>query len=115
MRMRLTRLAALMGVAALALATYGCSGSVDEDSADSSASTSAAGSPESALSLVVIGDSIPYNSSADCPGCTGFVERYADALAEATGRKVETSNLSQHNGLTLPMLMDRVGAPSRSR
>ena len=66
------------------------------------------GPRESALSLVVIGDSIPYNDTGDCPGCTGFVDRYADALAKATGREVETSNLSQHNGLTLPMLMDEL-------
>ena len=56
----------------------------------------------------MIGDSIPYNSSADCPGCTGFVDRYATALAQATGRKVETSNLSEHTGLTLPQLMDEL-------
>ena len=60
------------------------------------------------LDLVVIGDSIPYNSSADCPGCTGFVDRYATALAQATGRKVETSNLSEHTGLTLPQLLDEL-------
>ena len=54
----------------------------------------------------MIGDSIPYNAPFDCPGCTGFVDRYADALAEATGLEVTTSNLSQHNSLTLPMLMD---------
>ena len=65
-------------------------------------------SHEAALSLVVIGDSIPYNSPGDCPGCTGFVDRYAKALAQATGRKVETSNLSQHTGLTLPQLMEEL-------
>jgi len=54
---------------------------------------------------VVVGDSIPYNSPEDCPGCTGFVKRYADALARATGRPVETTNLSQHNNLTLPGLV----------
>jgi lysophospholipase L1-like esterase len=60
------------------------------------------------LSLVAIGDSIPYNSSNDCPGCTGFVDRYAEALADATGKEVTTSNLSQHNSLTLEMLMDEL-------
>jgi len=60
------------------------------------------------LSLVVIGDSIPYNDPFDCPGCLGFVDRYADALATATGLEVTTSNLSQHNSLTLPMLMDEL-------
>ncbi len=56
----------------------------------------------------MIGDSIPYNDPFDCPGCLGFVDRYADALATATGLEVTTSNLSQHNSLTLPMLMDEL-------
>ena len=57
---------------------------------------------------MAIGDSIPNNLSTDCLGCTGFVDRYAQALARATGKEVTTSNLSQHNGLTLPMLMDEL-------
>jgi lysophospholipase L1-like esterase len=58
---------------------------------------------------VAIGDSIPYNSVDDCPGCTGFVARYASALENASGRPVKVENLSQHNGLTLPMLLDELG------
>ena len=58
-----------------------------------------------AVSLVVIGDSIPNNSPDDCPGCNGFVNRYSVALGSATGRRVEVRNLSQHNGLTLPGLL----------
>jgi len=46
-------------------------------------------------SLVVVGDSIAYNSSTVCPGCSGFVYRYADAIFEATGHPVKVSNLSQ--------------------
>ena len=46
-------------------------------------------------SLVVVGDSIAYNSSMVCPGCNGFVDRYADAISEATGHPVEVRNLSQ--------------------
>jgi lysophospholipase L1-like esterase len=57
------------------------------------------------LKLVVIGDSIPYNASYDCPGCIGFVDQYAAALGKATGRPVDTSNLSDHTGLDLPTLM----------
>jgi lysophospholipase L1-like esterase len=60
------------------------------------------------LSLVVIGDSIPYNSPDDCPGCVGFVDQYAKWLASKTGRKVDTQNLSQHVGLDLPGLMDEL-------
>ena len=32
------------------------------------------------LQLVAIGDSIPNNSPDDCPGCQGFVDRYAAAI-----------------------------------
>jgi len=51
------------------------------------------------LSLVAVGDSIPFNSPDDCPDCTGFVDLYADAVGAATGREVTVRNLSQHNGL----------------
>ena len=58
--------------------------------------------------LVAIGDSIPFNSSNDCPGCIGFVDRYAAAIEAATGETVGVQNLSQHNGLTLPGLLDEL-------
>lgn len=63
-------------------------------------------SPKPDFTLVVVGDSIPFNSSNDCPGCTGFVKRYADALATATGKTVGVRNLSQHNGLQVQGLLD---------
>ena len=47
----------------------------------------------------MIGDSIPFNSPNDCPGCTGYVERYAADIFKATGHPVDVKNLSQHNGL----------------
>jgi lysophospholipase L1-like esterase len=101
-------LVALIGAAVLVLA--GCSGSEDNpgESSPSTSSTGPTGPSEPALSLVVIGDSIPYNSSADCAGCTGFVDRYARALARATGMNVQTSNLSKHTGLTLPQLLTQL-------
>jgi lysophospholipase L1-like esterase len=102
---------ALIGAAALVVAAVSCSSSGGDDSATSDEPTSSARPSASSgptLSLVAIGDSIAYNSPDDCPGCTGFVDRYAEALTEATGKKVITSNLSQHNGLTLPMLMDEL-------
>lgn len=105
-----SHLAAVLGVAALALSLAACSTSSSSISALATPST-ADGSKapgERPLSLVAIGDSIPYNSPDDCPGCTGFVDRYADALAKATGRTVETTNWSEHNGLTLPMLLDEL-------
>ena len=107
----LTRTAAVIGLVALVLATGACSTSSSTSSAKASpitASGGSAGAGEPPLSLVAIGDSIPYNSPYDCPGCTGFVDRYARALAQATGREVVTTNWSEHNGLTLPMLMDEL-------
>ena len=58
--------------------------------------------------MVVIGDSIPYNSPDDCSGCTGFVDQYAVAVEKATGKHVTVQNLSQHTGLTLPQLLDEL-------
>lgn len=77
--------------------------STPSQSTVTSPSTGPAGPP---LSLVAIGDSIPFNSSDDCPNCTAFVSQYGDALAKATGRAVEPNNLSDHSGLTLPRLLD---------
>ena len=51
--------------------------------------------PPTPWSLVAVGDSIAVNSSMVCPGCIGFVDRYADAIVEATGHPVEVRNLSQ--------------------
>jgi hypothetical protein len=47
-------------------------------------------------------------SSQDCPGRTGFVDGYANAVGAATGRPVEVDNLSQHSHLTLPGLLGEV-------
>lgn len=95
----------------LVMATLGLTacGSNGADPATAPASTSTpAGSTSQGLHLVAIGDSIPNNSSQDCPGCTGFVDRYAKAVETATGRSVEVQNLSQHNNLTLPGLLDEL-------
>jgi hypothetical protein len=86
----------------LVMATLGLTacGSTGADPATSPASTSTpAGSASQGLHLAAIGDSIPNNSPQDCPGCTGFVDRYAKAVETATGRPVEVNNLSQHNNL----------------
>ena len=99
--------AAMLGVVMVAT---GCGGSdADNPGAEESTrSASVSPSAESALSLVAIGDSIPYNSPEDCPGCTGFVDRYAEAWSEATGEEVETFNFSDHTGLTLPGLLQQL-------
>ena len=71
-------------------------------------SKSAAESTPIPLSLVVVGDSIPFNSPDDCPGCTGFIDRYAEAITEALGRPVNVQNLSQHNGLQIDGLLQEL-------
>jgi len=109
------RIAAALSVVAI---MAGCSTPATVDAPSTATRPTQTASPEQAtgspasppptsadVSLVVVGDSIPYNSPEDCPGCTGFVKRYAAALAQATGRPVETTNLSQHNNLTLPGLV----------
>jgi lysophospholipase L1-like esterase len=57
--------------------------------------TETSGPPPTPWSLVAVGDSIAVNSSMVCPGCRGFVDRYADAIIEATGHPVEVRNRSQ--------------------
>jgi hypothetical protein len=95
------RKAQVLVLAVVSLTMVGCS-SPNAPARPPSVTTTAVESP---LSLVVIGDSIPYNAEQDCPGCKGFVIQYTNALAEATGRKVATDNRSKHTGLTLPGLM----------
>jgi lysophospholipase L1-like esterase len=93
----------ILGVAAAALLLPGCaSGDPSPQAADAAETTG----PADALRLVAIGDSIPYNSPDDCPGCTGFADSYAEAVSEATGQAVDVVNLSEHTGLTLPGLLD---------
>ncbi len=60
------------------------------------------------IELVVLGDSIPNNSAEDCPGCTGFVDQYAESIEQTTGRQIDTANLSEHTGLTLPDLLRKL-------
>jgi lysophospholipase L1-like esterase len=77
--------------------------STDPRSPTPSAVTTSGG--REGLNLVAIGDSIPFNSPDDCPGCTGFVDQYAKAVTKVTGKPVAVQNLSQHTGLTLPQLV----------
>jgi len=68
-----------------------------------------------AWSLVAVGDSIPFNSPDDCPGCTGFVDRYAAAITKLTGHPVKVTNLSQHNGLQIDGLLDELKTDAKRR
>ena len=102
----------IAGLALLALAACGTAGSPaggGPAAPPPGQGTSLSAGP-AGLSLVAIGDSIPYNSPDDCPGCTGFVDQYAKAVEKATGRHVSVQNLSQHTGLTLPQLLGELGS-----
>ena len=59
------------------------------------------------LAVVVIGDSLPY-ARADCGGCTGFPDLYGALIEESTGRVVDVSNLSTHDGIDTPGLLTRI-------
>jgi lysophospholipase L1-like esterase len=102
----------IAGFAVLALAACGTAGSPGGGGPAAPPSGQAASSSAgpAGLSLVAIGDSIPYNSPDDCPGCTGFVDQYAKAVEKATGKHVTVQNLSQHTGLTLPQLLGELGS-----
>ena len=64
------------------------------------------------LTLVALGDSIPFNSNSDCSGCVGYVDQYKDAIAKATGKSVKVANLSSHNGLTSAGLLHDLNDPN---
>jgi lysophospholipase L1-like esterase len=51
------------------------------------------------LSLVVVGDSIPYGRR-DCNECVPFPTLFGSAIEANTGLSVKAQNLSQHDGLT---------------
>ncbi len=96
------RTPAIVAVLASFVVFAGCS---SPQGTSPTTASSAPASVSSPLSLVVIGDSIPYNSQQDCPSCRGFVTQYADALAKATGREVTLKNRSTHTGATVPDLL----------
>lgn len=55
--------------------------------------------PATNLSLVALGDSLPFALSSDCGGCVGFPTLYGKALQKATKKPVDVINDSLHNGL----------------
>lgn len=110
------RRALASAVLAIGLAGCGTGGPSGTPDAVASKPTPASATPSSRPSpsptlrpdivVVAVGDSIPYNSPDDCPGCTGFVDQYAQALAGASGKAVAVQNLSEHTGLTVDGLLD---------
>jgi lysophospholipase L1-like esterase len=78
----------------------------DPFASEPAASPTTAPSQDDALLLVAIGDSIPNNSPEDCTDCTGFVDRYAEAVSEALGRAVRVQNSTKHTNLVVDDLLD---------
>lgn len=77
--------------------------------------STSSGSQPAPWSLVAVGDSIAFNSPDDCYGCTGFVDRYAEAITKATGHAVKVQNLSQHNGLQTDGLLNELKTDTKRR
>ncbi len=95
-------------LAVVALALAGCQAAAGPSSPGSSTSgTSAPTSKDAGYSVVVLGDSLPYGGE-DCGGCDAFGAVYGALLAEETGRAVEVANLSTHDGVNTPQLLERV-------
>lgn len=71
----------------------------------------ATATPQAAVSLVEIGDSIPFGQG-DCGGCESFPHLFGDWVAQSTGLMVEAQNLSRHDGYTAArMAVDLPGSP----
>jgi len=87
---RLWPIAALVCVAAIVV---GCSQPTSPPTAGGASPTA-----DDGFVLVAMGDSIPYNSPNDCPGCTGFVDSYAAYLGAELGEPVAVKNVSRHDG-----------------
>ena len=87
---RLWPIGALVCVAAIVV---GC-----DQPTSSPAAGSASPTTDEGFVLVAMGDSIPYNSPNDCPGCTGFVDSYASYLGAGLGEPVTVKNVSRHDG-----------------
>jgi lysophospholipase L1-like esterase len=90
--MRPIRSAALTALA-IVLATTSCAGSSESGGAGASPTST----PKPTV-ILVIGDSIPFNSPADCPGCTGFADSFAKALTTENKGEVTVRNKSRHDG-----------------
>ena len=94
------------GVAALTLglALSACGGDESDKGSEPPASDS------SPVSVVVIGDSIPFNAAEDCQGCTAFVDSYGTALGEQLDATVEVANLSRHDGAQTGDILEQLQA-----
>lgn len=107
--MRDRRNLAVLSLLAALFALAGCTGSAP--ATDSQAASPTGPAPltlaASPLSLVVVGDSIPYGKQF-CTGCNTFVAQYAAALRKRTGRPVEPTNLSRDDSASLSDIVKQV-------
>jgi len=87
----------------LALALAACAGPTSPSAETPTPSASA-----EVRSVVVIGDSIPYNSSDYCPGCTSFPDSMATALSDAEGVRYEAINRSRYDGAQTADILEQV-------
>lgn len=87
-----------IGSAGLALALAACSSATPSIEGSTGLESAAPSEASEGLRLVAIGDSIPFNAPEDCPGCTGFVDSYAEALTIELGQPVTANNRSRHDG-----------------
>ncbi|MCY7324773.1 MAG: GDSL-type esterase/lipase family protein, partial [Microbacteriaceae bacterium] len=71
---------------------------------------SAEGDP---LVLVVIGDSIPYDSGEDCPNFIGFADTVAAEIEQASGKAATVRNLARHDGATTGDIADQLTQDAR--
>lgn len=101
---------ALLGCALLAgCATTGTTETTaPPSSAEPVASPAASPPAQDQPALVVLGDSIPYNSPEDCAGCMSFADSYATAIGEAEGVTVAVQNLSRHDGARTADILEQV-------
>lgn len=113
---------AMATLLALVLMLVACSSaapaSMEEQPSEEPSPTPASVPPSvaaEALSVVAIGDSIPFNDSADCPGCIGFVNSFADALEADAGEPVEASNWSRHDGARTVDIQEQLASDERLR
>ena len=60
----------------------------------------------SRLSYVALGDSLLFAAEEDCDGCTSAAVLYGQGMETDLGIPVDVHNLTMHNGLTSPMLLD---------
>jgi lysophospholipase L1-like esterase len=100
---------------AASLVACGESGTPTQNAATSAVASATASSVARTIHLLVLGDSIPFNSNDDCPGCTGFADEYKQALAKRTGREVAMDNRSRHDSAQLGDLITQVGTDTETQ